>query len=336
MKKYLVNGFPFITEAFEKYKSNEYRYEYIGPRDSSFYYLRNIWAIRKLILSRKIEDYDVIHFNNWENFLQYKKIPGQVIIAESHAFHLGLHKTLALADATPGRRLFAQMMGASLLHKKIRERIKKFDIYYVAIPNLLDEAKKIREDAKWLPNPIDTTIFKPAKQMLKMEGDPAIFFPTRLHQMKEPEKGFAIFMHIAKEYPSAKLHLIRYPEQYSQYQLYEPYLQKLSKYIVWHPFINRADLPQFYRSFDLILGAFGKGLLNLVELEAMACNSTVLTFDKYELVKKSMPELPGFALDLLSKPAMKRQYTKKCYEYVHAAHSIETVYKKHKKYLEKF
>ncbi len=331
---YLINGFPFLKEAFEKGMHN-YRYVDTTPKNTKSnaeYYIRNLMDFRKLMSSGKIKDYDVVHLNNWENFIQYKKFrdkDSQVSIAESHAFHPGLDLKKGLAESEWWKKTAAYCCGAPFIHKAIQNSMKNFDIYYVAIPNLLETARTIRNDAKWLPNPIDTDIFKPSKDKFEVEGDPAIFFPTRIHKMKEPDKGFDMFLNIKKHFPKAKLHLIRYPDRYCQYSFYKPYLDKMQKDIVWHPFVDRKDLPKFYSSFDMILGAFGKGLLNLVELEAMACKATVLTYDSYEFVKKDLNELPKFAIRLLDDSQFKKKYTRKSYEYLMKSHSIASVCKLH-------
>jgi glycosyltransferase involved in cell wall biosynthesis len=305
------------------------------PRNtkSSFeFYIRDILGFRKLMASGKIKKYDVVHINDWENFIQYKKEnPNQVSIAESHAFHLGLDLRKGLADSEWWKKTAVYSLGGPVFHSLTKKNIKKFDIYYVAIPNLLETAKTIREDAIWLPNPIDTDIFHNSINKFEVQGDPAIFFPTRIHRMKEPDKGFDMFFKIKKHFPNAKLHLIKYPDRFCQYNLYKSYLDKLKKDIVWHSFVDRKDLPKFYSSFDLVLGAFGKGLLNLVELEAMACKATVLTYDRYEFVKKELHELPDLGIKLLSDNKFKKRYSLKSYEYVTNVHGIKNVCKIHEK-----
>lgn len=330
-----MNGFPFLSEAYKK-GLPKYEYYNIAPLNtkSDFeYYIKDILGFRQLMTSGKIKEYNVVHINNWENFIQYKKMSNQVSIAESHAFHLGLDLRKGLADSEWWKKTVVYGLGGPIFHKLTQRNIKNFDLYYVAIPNLLETAKTIRSDAQWLPNPIDTGIFKKSRTQFEVEGDPAIFFPTRIHKMKEPDKGFEIFLKIKKHFPKAKLHLIRYPDRYCQYNVYKPYLDKMQKDIIWHPFVDRKDLPKFYNSFDLILGAFGKGLLNLVELEAMACNATVVTYDKYEFVKKELNELPEFAIDLLTRPTLKKHYTQQSYGYVINVHSPKNVCKLHLKNL---
>jgi len=332
-QRYLINGFPFLREAYEK-GLPEYEYVETTPkntRSNADYYIKNLISFRKMMNSGRIKDFDVVHLNNWENFALYKKMRDQVSIAESHAFHPGLDLKKGLAESEWWKKTAAYCCGAPLIHKAIRNSMKNFDLYYVAIPNILEAAKTLRSDAKWLPNPIDTDIFKTSKETFDVEGDPAIFFPTRIHRMKEPDKGFDMFLKIKKRFPKAKLHLIRYPDRHCQYNFYKSYLDRMQKDIVWHPFVDRKDLPKFYSSFDLILGAFGKGLLNLVELEAMACKATVLTYDRYEFVKKDLNELPKLAIRLLDDSGYKKQYARKSYEYVTRVHSIPSVCRLHMK-----
>lgn len=324
--KVLINNFDFVSEAIKKYLP-DYEFHSIFTKSRWKYnYILDYFELRKLFRKGVFEEYDVIHINNWTNFLLIKyKLPHQVWIAESHGSHPGLDlgEGLAYTNKIISWLLYVPIL---LTHYFVRRSIKKFDIYFVAIPNILDKAKNIREDATWLPNPISDDFFNSTPK-LKFEHYPAIFFPSRLHPMKMPEIGFEIFDKILKKYPDAKLHLIRYPDYANNNNQYKDYLIKYSSNIVWHNFYSRSELPDVYCSFDLILGAFlvKNDRLNLVELEAMASGGVVLSYDTREFMKTKISDFPNRAISLIENKKMRIQYIKDSREYVNRVHSAKSI-----------
>ena len=327
--KVFMDCFDFVGKAVEK-KLPDFKFTYFfTSSNNTFNFVNDFFEVRKKLISGELNSYDIIHINNWFNFLLIKyRRPGQVWIAESHGFHLGLNFRKALADSTFLSRIIGILLGI-FFHFPIKRAIKKFDYYFAAIPNILDDVRVVRKDAIWLSNPIDDSFFKNPKKK-RFDGSPSIFFPTRLHKMKEPELGFKIFESVLQKFPKAKLHLIRYPERYSQYQYYSKYTDRLKDKIVWHDFFDRKNIVNIYPSFDLVFGAFGKGLLNLVELEAMASGATVVSYDKYELIKEDKEHLSDFTMKLLRDRNFKRRYTERCRKYVREAHSADNIAKKYR------
>ncbi len=321
--KFFMDCFDFIGKEISTKRSDITFSFYYTQSRWRFNFLSDFLEVRQKAKSGELDKYDVVHINNWFNFLlvRYRR-PGQVWIAESHAFHLGLDFWGATADSSLPLKMFGAVF-CYPLHLLLRRSIKKFDLYYVAIPNLLEKAKEVRPDATWLPNPVSGSPV--TRKLGKMEGRPAIFYPTRLHRMKSPEFGFVIFDKILERYPEAKLHLIRYHPNHSQYAHYRSLLKRYEQYIVWHDFVPREQLPAFYASFDIVLGAFGKGLLNLVELEAMTVGAPVVSYDRYEFIKRELDELPSFAVELLEDEKKRKAYAREGRAYVARAHNPATV-----------
>jgi len=322
--KILINCFEHFYNAIKKEISDEVDYSF-SQTESRFDFIQDYFEMKKKIKNNELDKYDVIHIQNWVNLLliKYKK-PHQKWVFTSHGYHLGINRKKALEDSSFIMRSVGNIVSL-LFFQKFRNCMMNFDKLFVAIPNLLEDVNKFRPDVVWLPNPIDTEVFYP-RNKVEMQGEPAIFFPTRIHSMKSPEKGFEIFEEIKKKYPKAKLHLIKYPDKCCQYEWYEKHLHN----VIWHDFVNREDLPELYSSFDLILGSFGKGLLSLVELEAMMCGGCVVTYDKYE-IKKEFNELTTLSKLLIENKTVKSQYIKDCRNIVIKNHT--NIGEKYKEYL---
>jgi glycosyltransferase involved in cell wall biosynthesis len=337
-RSYLINGFQHMYDAFIRGDKTVYDYTFLFPKSSRYDFLTNYLLYKKWVIKGRIKEFEYIHINCWENFLNYKYVPGQISICHSHGIHIGLDKNIGLAQSEGMKKFFGKFY-LNFLNKKLIENMKNFDINYVAIPNALPFAKKLREDSLWLPNPVNTDLFKNYNREVYHDA-PQILLPTRFHDVKNPAFAFKIFDSLLKTYPGAKLHLINYPKRFTHGDKYLHLIDLYKKKIVWHPFMKRDHLPEFYSQFDLILGAFNPHYyyanLNLVELEAMACKIPVVTHDKYELIKTDLNKLPDLALKLLENPQFKKTYITRCYDYTLDMHGEKSVFKLHQKNLKKF
>lgn len=171
MKKYLVNGFQHMYDSFIR-GDDTYDYEFLFPRGSRWDFFTDYMLLRKYIKTGKLKQYSVIHINTWENILQYeprKKYPGQVTIAEAHGFCVGINFNATLRELPIEKRI-PNFFLKVLFDRKMRKKMKQYDIFYISTPNMLEHAKKIRKDALLLPNPIDTTIFNPHGEKVKLRA----------------------------------------------------------------------------------------------------------------------------------------------------------------------
>jgi len=333
-KKYLMNGFGFQLRSFEKYLK-EYDFTYLFPKPHKYDFVSNYLLYRKWQKTGKIKEYDVIHINNWENFLNFKKIKGQLAIGESHGFHLGANFNRFLIDEDNILKRSISRGMEFFLSKKIREKINEFDMYYCSTPDMIKSLREqVRSDIIWLPNCIDTNFFTPHGPKVKLKGNPAVFFPTRLHADKKPEIGINIFRdYIKKEFPEATLHFIKQPFN-DQYNHWKKELSDSKTYFWDINFLPQPELVKYYRGADLIMGGFSIGACGLMELEAIACGTPVLVNDKYELNTK-VDDLPKLALNILGDKKFREKYIHQNREYVVKTHGERAVSEQHRRNIKK-
>lgn len=330
-KKYLMNCFRFLMDAYSPHMP-EYEFKYHFVQEGFLDFIKDYFVLRRMIKRGDLDKYDVVHINNWLNFLNLPpahKRKNQVWVSSSHGFHLGLNDKKGLEDSSLIRKSIGWLLGI-LISNRIQKKLREFDICYAAIPNVAADLKRVNPASTWLPNPIDIAMFYP-RQGKKMEGEPAVFSPTRMHKMKTPEMIFNIFDMIKNKRSGAKLHLIRYPERMAQYGEYKALLSKYSGDIVWHDFRPREKLPELYSSFDFAIGSFGKGLLSLVEMEAMACGTTVITHDEYEIVNVPLDRMREFVYRLLEDDRYRMDYSERCTRYVREKHDPKNITDIHRK-----
>lgn len=297
-KKYLINGFAIHFKNLEKYTN--YNMEDFFPKSNRFDIITNFLYFFRLSISGKMKQYHIVHINTWENFLNFWNKKDQIFIWESHWFHFWLNFKDTLIHFKGIKKILAFIINI-LVEPLIKYRIKKFDIYYVSTPNMLEYAKLIRLDVKRLPNSVDTNIFTVDGKQANMIGDPVIFLPTRIHSFKNPKFWIELFLKIKKKYPGAVLHLIHYPNGGDYfYNYYRKELTNPDDYI-WHNFKTKEELADMYRASDIVLGHFHPDLwmMSLVEIQAAACWTAVISYDKYE-IKTSLDKLEEITFSILS------------------------------------
>lgn len=336
--KYFMNWFQFQYLIFNKYLGKYFDIDLIYPSIGKHmswrkYIPKNFFLMRKMYKKWEIQKYDIVHFNNTENFLNFKKIPWQISIAESHGFDFWVNYSRFLKDE---KNIIKKIIGSCidiLIGWKIRKKIQEFDIYYCSTPDMLKPLQKIRKDVKWLPNPINTDIFKPKGKIIKLEWNPACFFPTRLHWDKKPEYAIEIFQkYIKPNYPEATLHLLN---QWFEVDQYKRILDDEKTYF-WHDFMDKETLASKIRWSDFCFWDFSIWWLSLMPMQIMACKKPIITYDMHELIKVKREDLLDLTQKLFENPDFKEKYIQRNYDYIIKNHSEESICKMHLENIQPF
>ncbi|GAB0174355.1 MAG: hypothetical protein HHAS10_02340 [Candidatus Altimarinota bacterium] len=328
-----MNGFEFQYLFFQRQLKEIFDITLKTPHTKKYntgtkYIPANMLMMYKLYRTKEIQKYDIVQFNNTENFLFFEKSLSQISIAESHGFDFGVNYDRYLEDEKNPVLKCIGWITDKVIGWKIRKKIQDFDLYYCSTPDMLDPLKKIRPDVKWLPNPINTELFTPEGKIIKLEGNPACFFPTRLHGDKKPEYAIRIFQdYIKPKYPEATLHLLnqgidveRYKKELSDEQTY-----------FWHDFMDKETLAAKIRGSDLCFGDFSIGGLSLMPMQIMACRKPIVTYDMHELIKVERDDLLDLTKNILENPKFRSTYIERNYQYILDMHSEASIAKMHLK-----
>ena len=292
----------------------------------TIYIIKNFFTLLQFYLSWKEKKYDLIHINNVENFLNFRKRKNQISVAESHWFDFGVNYKRYLVDEKNLIKKIIWLMIDKSLWRLIRKKIKQFDIYYCSTPDMLNPLKKIREDVKRLPNPINTEVFNPKWKIIKLEWNPACFFPTRLHWDKKPEYAIKIFKeYIKPNYPWATLHLLN---QWFELDKYKKKLNDPQTYY-WHDFMDKQTLAAKIRWSDFCFWDFSIWGLSLMPMQIMACKKPIITYDMHELIKIPREKLLELTKKLFENKEFRDEYVERNYRYIITTHSEEAVSKKY-------
>lgn len=273
--------------------------------------------------------FDILHYNNWLDPIICNIPKNKFTIYESHSIHfwLDLFNSLYVIESPIKRFLgfFIHYIYFILFYFKI----KKFDLYFTSIPSALPYAKKIRKDAIWLPNAIDFKLFEKDYDLLKLDKNYInIFLPTSVRVLKNQRKAWEIIDKIFYKYSNIRLYIINH--NWSNYNLIYDYLEKYRNNIVWLPMIDRESIWCYYKSdWNLVFWSLwhkdNYAMLNMIELESMACKAPIVAMDSFEIIKVKYNDIESLAFKIIEDKIFRNNYVNKNYEYVKNIHSLENV-----------
>lgn len=153
--------------------------------------------------------------------------------------------------------------------------IKNAEMVWCSTPDLVKYTKRVNEKSYWIPNVVDTEIFRPKKRKvnLKMGRELSIFFPSRQQwSTKGNDKAIRVLIRVLKK-SDALLHMIDHgPDASRSKEL----IRRLSleSHVKWHKkIIDQRKLADMYNSADVVWDDFSDiKTIGMVGMEAMACN----------------------------------------------------------------
>jgi glycosyltransferase involved in cell wall biosynthesis len=172
----------------------------------------------------------------------------------------------------------------------VRHNLKKCDKVLISTPDILGIAKEFREDAEYLPNPIDNEYFylEPYKPH---DGKKRVLIAS---DCNFDAKGTDIAIRaLSKIKDDIDVSIIEYGVDFSKTVALA---SSLGLHLTILPKASHEKLNQYYWSADVVIDRFKLGSLGVVSLEAMACGRPVVTY-----VSSEFQEYKNFPLkDVIS------------------------------------
>jgi glycosyltransferase involved in cell wall biosynthesis len=165
---------------------------------------------------------------------------------------------------------------ASLRHplwgRIVRHNLRKCDKVLVSTPDVLGIAKNFREDAEYLPNPVDTEIFYP-KPLPEHGGKKRILIAS---DSNWSVKGTDIAIRaLSRIKDDVDVSIIAYGVDFER-TLSLAY--SLGVHVDVLPKVSHEKLNQYFWNADVVIDQFKLGSLGMVSLEAIACGRPVITY----------------------------------------------------------
>ncbi len=171
----------------------------------------------------------------------------------------------------------------------VRHNLKNCDKVLVSTPDILSIAKKFREDAEYLPNPVDTELFYP-KPIVQHGGKKKVLIAS---DSNWNVKGTDIAVRaLSKIKDEVDVSIIKYGVDFDRTITLA---SSLGLHLNVLPKVPHSWLNEYYWSADVVIDQFRVGSLGMISLEAIASGRPVLTY-----VSSEYPEYRHFPLKDIS------------------------------------
>jgi len=214
-----------------------------------------------------------------------------------------------------------------LFREYFHRQIRKANALWVATPDLLSYAKKIRSDAFWLP--MQVTVPKTPKRKNAVF---TVFIPTRFHPIKNMKRVLPLLDVVDSYKKEYQVILIDWSHVPQPDKPLMKLIQRRYKGVEILPFIEkREEFERILMSSDIVFGQFGKetSAFGRIELETIAAKVPLIALDLYEtkMLKAYHGDLEGLLKKILSNGRFRVRFVRSNYNDVMRNHSSEAIKK---------
>ena len=154
----------------------------------------------------------------------------------------------------------------------VRYNLKNCDKVFVSTPDVLGIARKFRDDAMYLANPVDTELFYP-KPFIAHEGKKRVLIAS---DSNWSVKGTDVAIRaLSKIKDGVDVSIIGYGRDFERTVALA---SSLGLRLNALPKVPHERLNEYYWSVDVVIDRFKLGSLGMVSLEAIACGRSVVTY----------------------------------------------------------
>jgi glycosyltransferase involved in cell wall biosynthesis len=205
----------------------------------------------------------------------------------------------------------------------VRHNLKNCNKILVSTPDILGIAKEYREDAEYLPNPVDSRLFFP-KPLTPSKKKKVLIASNSNWKIKGTDIAIRALSKISK---NVEVSIIQYGKDF-QKTLSLASSMGLKLNIL--PKLSHEKIRQYYWESDIVIDRFALGSLGLISLEAISCGRPVLSW-----VSSKYPENKSFPLiDLIDEKIIAEKIInppsnlwKRQYKFVKEYHNIKKITK---------
>ncbi|MEM3685244.1 MAG: glycosyltransferase [Conexivisphaerales archaeon] len=258
----------------------------------------------------------------------------KVLIAKADIYHVHYLLQDSYMAALFGKRpLIGHAHGSdlrtSLQHpiwgRIVRHNLMHCDKVLVSTPDILPIAKNFREDAEYLPNPVDMQLFYP-KPMLEHDGKRRVLIASDSNwQVKGTDFAIRALSKIKDE---VEVSIIRHGVDFEKTLAFA---DSLGLHLNVLPKVSHDKMNQYYWNTDVVIDRFKTGVFGMVSLEAIACGRPAITLISEDYMQyKDIPlkdiTTEDRIIDLIKDSSDK--LWQKEYEYMISNHKPENVVQK--------
>jgi glycosyltransferase involved in cell wall biosynthesis len=173
----------------------------------------------------------------------------------------------------------------SVWSRIVRHNLKHCDKILVSTPDILGTAKRYREDAEYLPNPIDAELFYPKPTVQKGKKKRVLIASDSNWSVKGTDIAIKALNKIREE---VDVSIIQHGKDFDKTIALASSLGLSLKVL---PKTPHEKLNEYYWDADVVIDRFALGSLGMISLEAIACGRPALAY-----VSSEYPENKDFPL----------------------------------------
>jgi glycosyltransferase involved in cell wall biosynthesis len=167
----------------------------------------------------------------------------------------------------------------------VRHNLKHCDKILVSTPDILGTAKRYREDAEYLPNPINAELFYPKPAVQKGKKKRVLIASDSNWSVKGTDIAIKALSKIKEE---VDISIVQHGKDFDKTTALASALGLNFKIL---PKAPHEKLNEYYWDADVVIDRFALGSLGMVSLEAIACGRPALAY-----VSSEYPENKDFPL----------------------------------------
>jgi glycosyltransferase involved in cell wall biosynthesis len=154
----------------------------------------------------------------------------------------------------------------------VRHNLKHCDKILVSTPDILGTAKRYREDAEYLPNPVNAELFYPKPVVQKGKKKRVLIASDSNWSVKGTDMAIKALSKIREE---VDVSIIQHGKDFDKTTALASSLGLSLKIL---PKALHEKLNEYYWDADVVIDRFRLGSLGVVSLEAIACGRPVVTY----------------------------------------------------------
>lgn len=154
----------------------------------------------------------------------------------------------------------------------VRHNLKHCDKILVSTPDILNIAKRYREEAEYLPNPIDTELFYPKPIVQKGEKKRVLIASDSNWNVKGTDLAIKALSKVREE---VDVSIVQHGKDFDKTTALASSLGLSLKVL---PKIPHEKLDEYYWDADVVIDRFALGSLGMISLEAIACGRPALAY----------------------------------------------------------
>ncbi|MFN3268034.1 MAG: glycosyltransferase [Zestosphaera sp.] len=156
--------------------------------------------------------------------------------------------------------------------KVVKADLRMCDYVIVSTPDTLQVARRFREDAQYVPNPVDFSVFYPKPMRRESEKKKVLIASDSNWDVKGTDIAIKALSMI-KDY--VDVYIISHGRDFNKTLALA---RKLGLQVWVLPKVPHEKMNQYYWSSDVVIDQFKLGSLGLVSLEGLACGRPVVTY----------------------------------------------------------